>query len=62
MIFALCALCAVLGRAQYHSKGWFFGLLSGFLIAAYKFKQTVDENKVRVGKWKMGRFCARMDV
>jgi hypothetical protein len=32
---------------EYHSKGWFFGLAAGFLISAYKFKQAVDENKVR---------------
>lgn len=31
---------------EYHSKGWFFGLLAGFIIAAYKFKQAVDENKL----------------
>jgi hypothetical protein len=30
---------------EYHSKGWFFGLAAGFLIAAYKFKQALDENK-----------------
>jgi len=30
---------------EYHSKGWFFGLLAGLLIAAYKFKAAVDENK-----------------
>lgn len=31
---------------EYHSKGWFFGLAAGFIIAAYKFKQAVDENKL----------------
>lgn len=30
---------------EYHSKGWFFGLAAGLIIAAYKFKQAVDENK-----------------
>lgn len=30
---------------EYHSKGWFFGLLAGFIIAAYKFKLALDENK-----------------
>jgi hypothetical protein len=31
---------------EYHSKGWFFGLAAGLLIAAYKLKLAVDENKV----------------
>lgn len=30
---------------EYHSKGWFFGLLAGFIISAYKFKAAVEENK-----------------
>lgn len=38
---SVCLLCC-----RYHSKGWFFGLLAGFIIAAYKFKAAVDENKV----------------
>jgi len=31
---------------EYHSKGWLFGLVAGFIIAAYKFKQALDELKV----------------
>jgi len=30
---------------EYHSKGWFLGLLAGFLIAAYKLKAVLEENK-----------------
>lgn len=31
---------------EYHSKGWFFGLVAGFIIAAYKLRQAIDENRV----------------
>jgi hypothetical protein len=30
---------------EWHSKGWFFGLMAGFIIAAYKLRAVLEENK-----------------
>jgi len=46
---------------EWHSKGWFLGLLAGFLTAAYKMKKAMDENKsLRSDLNKYGSDSARL--